>query len=139
MWFIKIPRKALLFFQTILKSNGKASSFLATQKPVMVIKQDKDSIYMAADTFFSARLSNLRKYRNVPVILDSLPVNDSIRINDSATAKKDSARDRFFEAYYNVKIYSDSLQAVGDSLFYSSEDSAFRLFNNPVVWSRKVR
>ncbi len=59
---------------------GKQSSFLATQKPIMVIKQDKDSIYMAADTFFSARLSNLRKYRNVPVILDSLPAKDSIRI-----------------------------------------------------------
>ena len=29
------------------------------------------------------------------------------------------------------------MQAVGDSLFYSSEDSAFRLFKNPVVWSRE--
>lgn len=133
----KDTAQGVTIFSNNLKSNGKASSFLATQKPIMVIKQDKDSIYMAADTFFSARLSNLRKYRNVPVILDSLPVTDSIRINDSATAKNDSARDRFFEAYYNVKIYSDSLQAVGDSLFYSSEDSAFRLFHNPVVWSRE--
>ncbi len=133
----KDTAQSVTIFSNNLKSNGKASSFLATQKPIMVIKQDKDSIYMAADTFFSARLSALRKYRNVPVILDSLPVTDSIRINDSATAKNDSTRDRFFEAYYNVKIYSDSLQAVGDSLFYSSEDSAFRLFHNPVVWSRE--
>lgn len=133
----KDTAQGVTIFSNNLKSNGKASSFLATQKPIMVIKQDKDSIYMAADTFFSARLSNLRKYRNVPVILDSLTVNDPIKINDSATAKTDSARDRFFEAYYNVKIYSDSLQAVGDSLFYSSEDSAFRLFHNPVVWSRE--
>ena len=133
----KDTAQGVTIFSNNLKSNGKASSFLATQKPIMVIKQDKDSIYMAADTFFSGRLSALRKYRNVPVILDSLPVNDSMRINDSATAKSDSARDRFFEAYYNVKIYSDSLQAVGDSLFYSSEDSAFRLFHNPVVWSRE--
>jgi uncharacterized protein with NAD-binding domain and iron-sulfur cluster len=40
-----------------LKSNGEQASYLATQRPVMIIKQDQDSIYMAADTFFSARLS----------------------------------------------------------------------------------
>lgn len=133
----KDTAQGVTIFSNNLKSNGKLSSVLATQQPIMVIKQDQDSIYMAADTFFSARLSSLRKYRNVPVILDSLPLNDSIRLNDSATAKNDSAKDRYFEAYYHVKIYSDSLQAVGDSLFYSSEDSAFRLFKNPVVWSRE--
>jgi lipopolysaccharide export system protein LptA len=132
----KDTAQGVTIFSNNLKSNGKESSFLATQKPIMVIKQDEDSIYLAADTFFSAKLSNLRKYRNVPVILDSLSATDSIRIIDSATAKNDSAKDRFFEAYYNVKIYADSMQAVGDSLFYSAEDSAFRLFTNPVVWSR---
>jgi lipopolysaccharide export system protein LptA len=133
----KDTAQGVTIFSNNLKTNGNQSSFLATQKPVMVIKQDKDSVYMAADTFFSARLSNLRKYRTVPVILDSLPATDSIVISDSAKAKQDSAKDRFFEAYYNVKIFSDSLQAVGDSLFYSSEDSAFRLFKDPVVWSQE--
>lgn len=133
----KDTAQGVTIFSNNLKSNGNQSSFIATQKPVMVIKQDKDSIYIAADTFFSGKLSNLRKYRTISVILDSLPATDSIVITDSAKAKQDSARDRFIEAYYNVKIFSDSLQAVGDSLFYSSEDSAFRLFKNPVVWSRE--
>ncbi|MEO8711283.1 MAG: hypothetical protein ABI405_04120, partial [Parafilimonas sp.] len=133
----KDTAQGVTIFSNNLKTNGNQSSFLATQKPVMVIKQDKDSIYMAADTFFSARLSNLRKYRTIPLILDSLPATDSIVISDSAKAKQDSAKDRFFEAYYNVRIFSDSLQAVGDSLFYSSEDSAFRLFKEPVVWSQE--
>jgi lipopolysaccharide export system protein LptA len=133
----KDTAQGVTIFSNNLKSNGNQSSFLATQKPVMVIKQDQDSIYMAADTFFSAKLSNLKKFRNIPVILDSLPATDSIVINDSAKAKQDSAKDRFVEAYFNVKIFSDSLQAVGDSLFYSSEDSAFRLFKDPVVWSRE--
>ncbi len=48
----------------------------------------------------------------------------------------DSSNNRFFEAYFNVKIFTDSLQAVGDSLFYSFRDSTFRLFKNPVVWSQ---
>ena len=133
----KDTAEGVTIFSNNLKSNGSQSSFLATQKPVMVIKQDKDSIYIAADTFFSAKLSNLRKYRTVPVILDSLPVHDSIVIADSTKPKQDSTKDRFVEAYYNVKIFSDSMQAVGDSLFYSLEDSAFRLFKNPVVWSRE--
>src|SRR6266511_4258606 len=47
-----------------------------------------------------------------------------------------SYTNRYFEAYNHVRIYSDSLQAVGDSLFYSGEDSVFRLFKEPIVWSR---
>jgi hypothetical protein len=124
-------------FANNIKSNGKQASFLATQKPVMVIVQEKDSIYIAADTFFSAKLSNLKKFRDVPNVLDSLPAKDSIVLRDSAKQKQDSAKDRFVEAYYNVRIFSDSLQSIGDSLFYSSEDSVFRLFKDPVVWSQQ--
>jgi lipopolysaccharide export system protein LptA len=133
----KDTAQGVTIFSNNLKSKGNESSVLATQRPVMVIKQDKDSIYIAADTFFSSKLSALRKYRNVPVIVDSVPSEDDsvVVLNDSA--KQDSAKDRYIEAYYHVKIYSDSMQAVGDSLFYSSEDSAFRLFKNPVVWSRE--
>ena len=61
-------------------------------------------------------------------------MNDSTGISKS---KPDSNSNRFVEAYYNVKIFSDSLQAVGDSLFYSFEDSAFRLFKNPIVWAQE--
>ncbi len=41
---------------------------------------------------------------------------------------------RFVIGYHHVRIYSDSLQAVSDSLYYSSKDSIFRLFYNPVAW-----
>ena len=52
------------------------------------------------------------------------------------TGKKDSTN-RYIEAYRNVRIFSDSLQAVGDSMFYSLKDSTFRLFFDPVVWSKE--
>jgi lipopolysaccharide export system protein LptA len=42
---------------------------------------------------------------------------------------------RYFIAFHNVKIFNDSLQSVADSLYYSSEDSIFRLFKNPLVFS----
>ncbi len=235
-----------------LKNNRKSESFLATQKPVMILKQDKDSIFIAADTFYSAKLTELLKTRFVPVITDSLPLqqvqtannkllalnkgtdfakntlieqkfdtsissfpelkdtvnatnslinlpdasasvssqldnaatitDSNIKSNDTGSSfssqpnyvagitdsafknpdtliqsdsvqtftftenssallpaprNVDSSHDRFIEAYYHVKIFSDSLQAVGDSLFYSAEDSAFRLFKNPVVWAQQ--
>ena len=192
-----------------LQSNNKTNALLATQKPVMIIRQGADSIYIAADTLYTARLSDLRTSRYVPPILqqdmetttidstrkaevDSSKTNTIADIRNAANArntlgsigknqplpkpfidslvavksltdslsqpltvknnttinpknlrvpkndsvKVDSSTNRFIEAYYNVRIFSDSLQAVGDSMFYSLEDSAFRLFKNPVVWAQ---
>ena len=31
---------------------------------------------------------------------------------------QDSSLNKYFEAFHHVKIYSDSMQAVADSLFY---------------------
>jgi len=118
-----------------LNSNRKDNSFLATEKPVMIIKQENDSIFVAADTLYSAKLSQLRKSRIVPSLLGSLTQKDSLQ-QDSSLQKITDSTDRFFEAYYHVRIFSDSLQAVCDSLFYSAEDSIFRLFKSPVVWAR---
>ena len=235
--------------------NKKTEAILATRKPLMIIKQENDSIYITADTLFSARLSDLvvrkntaaadtvkarkfirtnkrdttgnktpdtvltRTLSDTSVNTDSLiaTVNeqekkmavitegDSLRNNiadtlltrkvidkpknsDSLiTAKlkekeaavviqKDSVRNkgdtlltqqiidklsskqllaadtvkgvkkvavnekdstnRYFEAYSHVRIFSDSLQSVCDSLFYSFKDSIFRLYKDPVVWAQ---
>jgi lipopolysaccharide export system protein LptA len=136
-----------------MKSNSKTGGILATEKPLMIIKQDRDSVYVTADTLYSGKLTELEKYRTVPNISDTATsISDSVRgISDTVprilnTAKpssinttnaSDSNSNRFFEAYFNVKVFSDSLQAVGDSLFYSFRDSAFRLFKNPIVWAQE--
>lgn len=114
-----------------VKSNKNDKSFLATEHPVMILKQDKDSVYIAADTFYSAKLSSLITSRFVPNVRDSGRLNDSI-----IHAPADTSNDRFIEAWYHVRIFSDSLQAVGDSLFYSLGDSTFRLFRDPIVWAQ---
>jgi len=107
-------------------SNRNTGSMRATQKPVMIIVEDKDSTFVAADTLYSGKLSELA------TVTDSLAGDSAIAVVKD-TAMNDSAR--FFRAYHNVKIFSDSLQAVSDSLFYSDKDSIFRLFTDPVVWS----
>jgi lipopolysaccharide export system protein LptA len=58
----------------------------------------------------------------------------TIVIPKSEIIKKDTAV-RYFIAFHNFRIFNDSLQSVADSLYYSSEDSIFRLLKNPVVFS----
>lgn len=118
-----------------IKTNKKKESFLATQSPILFLKQGPDTIFISADTLYSAKLSDLRKSRNVPDIRDTSRLKKSLKLQPAAS--KDSSKNRFFEAYYHVKIFSDSLQAIGDSLFYSLEDSTFRLLKNPVTWAQQ--
>lgn len=61
---------------------------------------------------------------------------DSPKKQEEDNKKNENNSDRYIEAYSHVRIYSDSMQAVGDSMFYSFKDSIFRLFKNPVVWTQ---
>ena len=51
--------------------------------------------------------------------------------------KEKDSTNRYFEAYRHVRVFSDSVQSVSDSLFYSFKDSIFHLFYDPIVWSKK--
>ncbi len=110
--------------------NKKTNSFLATRKPLMIVKQENDSIYITADTLFSARLTDLYGKK------DSL-VKDTLSGTKVVDVNKQDSTNRYFEAYRHVRVFSDSLQAVSDSLFYSFKDSTFRLFQDPVLWARE--
>ena len=116
-----------------VKSNNKTGAVLATQKPLMIIKQDRDSIYITGDTLYSGKLTELEKYRKVP----DISADTIYSVRNKVINLKDSNTNRYFEAYFNVKIFSDSMQATGDSLFYSFRDSTFRLFKDPIVWAQQ--
>ena len=140
-----------------IKTNNKRSTIMATQIPLLIIKQGADSIFITADTLFSGRVIDLLKTKKIPNVRP-VPVDSSIKksvLKDTikvATATKSPIKKgatknaptppvdstlKYFEAYKNVKIFSDSLQAVGDSLFFSGSDSVFRLFNNPIIWAQE--
>ncbi|HEU4551538.1 MAG TPA: OstA-like protein [Chitinophaga sp.] len=55
------------------------------------------------------------------------------------TAKPDTVERRYILAYHHVRIFSDSLQGVADSLYYSSRDSVFRFYRNPVLWANDTQ
>ncbi len=146
-----------------IKTNNKRSTILATQIPLLIIKQGIDSVFITADTLFSGRVIDLLKTKKVPnvrpVPVDTsnkkLVLKDTIKVAtakpslkkgvsktavDSVKIKLDPHVDstlKYFEAYNHVKIFSDSLQAVGDSLFFSGQDSVFRLFDNPILWAQE--
>ena len=196
----------------LIYQNRKTEAVLATRKPLMIIKQANDSIYITADTLFSARLTDKfgrasleidtnketrvvainekdsTRYIPTDTLLslrltnklekkDSLVIDTVKKINAAAANVKDSihnitsgkilsakpsdklkrgnlqstdtlkgtkpvsinekdSTNRYFEAYRNVRIFSDSLQAVCDSMFYSFKDSVFRLYKDPVVWAQ---
>ena len=148
-------------------ANNETGTMLAFNKPLMIVKQDQDSIFITADTLFSARLSDLYKAGDSVKTLnaadstqnatDSIqkdtvnnlrsPISpkESIRTNpksqisdipETENSKTDST-DRYFQGFYHVRIFSDSVQAVSDSMFYSFKDSVFRLYKDPVVWSKE--
>lgn len=104
-----------------IKTNRNKNILLATELPILVLKQKKDSIYISADTLYSAALSDLKK---------SIPPARS-----QTGVLTDSSLNKYFEAFHHVTIYSDSLQARADSLFYSLADSTIRLLSKPIVWA----
>lgn len=137
------------------------NSFLATRKPVMILYKNNDSTYVAADTLFSGlRMYDSLQRRNLGAndtikkvtavnvanaSLDTTISKDSTSaVNQKDSISKVTAVDlnktgkdsiRYFIAFHNVRIYNDSLQAVSDSLHYSTEDSTFKLFRDPVFWN----
>lgn len=113
----------------IIFQNKKTEAILATRKPLMIIKQNDDSIYVTADTLFSARLTD--KFG-----MDSI-ITDTIKGTRVAAMDPKDSTNRYFEAYRHVRIFNDSLQAVCDSMFYSFKDSVFRLYDDPVVWAQQ--
>lgn len=148
---------------------------LASRKPVMVLRQDDDSLYIAADTLFSVRLPAVdtadqqdrsdsigkglavtnqaagigREKPAVASETDPYRLQDTVRkpvdrrtASSSVREKEDThftqPRDsiRLFRAFHRVRIFSDSMQAVCDSMSYSTLDSVFRLFRDPILWAR---
>ncbi|MFC4261341.1 OstA-like protein [Ferruginibacter yonginensis] len=113
-----------------IEVNKKENSFLATQKPVVVIAKEKDSTYIAADTLFSGLRKNDSISKKMYTKVDTIS-------NKQIYTKTPQDSIRYVLGYKNVRIYNDSAQAVSDSMYYSTEDSVFRMFKSPVFWKDK--
>ncbi|WP_177224181.1 OstA-like protein [Thermoflavifilum thermophilum] len=99
------------------ETHDQTHTLLATQQPVLIYEMKNDTLYTAADTLFSG----------------IIPRTDAM-LHHADSAQQDSSEIRYFSAFHHVRIYSDSLQAVADSMYYSFADSTFRFYIQPVVW-----
>jgi lipopolysaccharide export system protein LptA len=64
--------------------------------------------------------------------------DDSLFIaGDTLYSQEHSATDstKEFSVYHHTKIFMRSMQGVCDSLFYSMQDSTFRFYRDPILWS----
>ncbi|HEX9509649.1 MAG TPA: OstA-like protein [Puia sp.] len=127
-------------------------SLVMASRPKTPKQIKADSLYKIRQANKQRRVDSLRMDSLKVVAADSLKrrvadslqrqIDDSLqkRAADSIRAIKveeATIRDtsvRYIKGYHHVRIFSDSLQAVGDSLYYSGKDSIFRLFYNPIAW-----
>lgn len=75
-------------------------------RPLLISNIDNDSLYVTADTLMSIRPDSVQGDSN-----------------------------RLLLAFNRVRIFKSNLQALCDSLAYSTLDSTFRFFKEPIVWS----
>ncbi len=84
---------------------GKYDSTFVTLEPVYSILQNDDTLYIHGDTLLSA------------VIHDSLGYFRQIKI------------------FHQVRIFKKDFQGWCDSLTYSTRDSTFRMYYDPILWN----
>jgi lipopolysaccharide export system protein LptA len=115
------------------KDSVKKNITAVTNKTDSITKrfEESDSNYVQKDKLIKPIQQSDSAVKQTTVRRDTLKKVISVDLN-----KKDTAI-RYFLAYHHVRIFNDSLQAVSDSLYYSTEDSTFQLFGTPVVWNGK--
>lgn len=109
---------------TLANIKSQADSLAAKALPL------PDSALLSKDTILLKQDSAM-----VQSPVTKLLTQDTISGTKIISANKADSTIRYFLAFHHVRIYNDSLQSVCDSLFYSAQDSAFRLFQNPIVWN----
>ncbi len=86
--------------------------------------------YKDSTDYFKATAVELRPLFMQMVDGDTLYVSA-----DTLVSAQPSDSLKYIEAINNVQIFKKDLQAVCDSMYYSSIDSVFTLFGSPVCWS----
>lgn len=136
-WMDTVEKTTLL--AEMVEYNDFTKFTLATGHPKLLAVADADTTFLRADTLMSIRVSDIKALKWKPLWEGKKIVDKqyNLLVTDSSYIKKDIAYDpKLIVAQHRVKIFSDSMQAVCDSLCYSQVDSCFRLYIEPVLWSQ---
>ena len=102
---------------------------IAYIRPVMKIEQEQDSFFLSADTFLIAPIK--------PIVIDKK--KKVVKESYQEELPNDTLHPKYYKAYYHVSLFSDSLQASADSIYYNSKDSILSCMIKPVLWSRSAQ
>ncbi|MEJ8844487.1 OstA-like protein [Lacibacter sp. H375] len=115
---------ALLFANRVF-FNKEKKNFLATEKPVMVVVQNKDSVFIAADTIYSGLMRDLAGMKNGYIsAFDTLKGKQIIQID--SILKNDSS-----------SISKDSSLVLADSIEVKTKDTIAVVVEKPIVIAQK--
>ena len=104
-------------------TNQKTGTTWITGKTLMEKFLTKDTMYATADTIWAFE-------KKIPLKKDGIlsdSKKDTIKYRDSTVIK----------AYHHVKIIKSDIQAVADTMIYSSYDSTLTLNYLPLLWFKK--
>jgi lipopolysaccharide export system protein LptA len=86
----KDTAQGILLFSNRVFFNKTKKNFLATEKPVMVVVQEKDSIYISADTIYSGLMKDLEKIKG-SYIKEFDTLKNTTIVNVDSLLNKDTA------------------------------------------------
>jgi len=114
---VKDSVNGFIVFANQIFLNKKNNSFLATRKPVLIIKQKSDSIYVAADTIFSGYTTVIKNESFVlkkdSVVYDTLQEKlntDSSKISDSVKHNLHFKENQQDDSARGISHMTDSLK-----------------------------
>lgn len=125
----------------IITLKPKAIGILSDTSKALAILRDStkslkpDSIVLSKDSAVIGL-----KSKALTLAKDSLnAVPPALALQTDTSATKDTSEIRYIRAWHHVRIFSDSLQGVADSIYYSSKDSIFRFYRNPILWANETQ
>ncbi len=126
-------------------SNQKIGVTWITGHTLLTKLMDKDSLFATADTMFAYD-------RKIKVLKTSVAKDTFLVIKDTTTKLEEKRKAKeallldsanyiekdstVIKAYHHVKIYKKDMQAVADTMIYSTYDSTITLLYLPVMWAQ---
>jgi hypothetical protein len=122
--------------------NEISRKLFARIKPVLRNANGKDTLYIAADTFYSAPQLYLGRAGSLKDTGSSKKTKKGKKLVEptvvsSSEPQADTTAPRYYIGFHHVRIWSDSLQGLCDSIAYLPRDSVMKMMGKPVAWSRE--
>ncbi len=107
-------------------SDESKSYIKAYKDPLMmsVSEDQKDTMFLSADTLLTYKIPRA----------DTIFYKDSIKTDSIIVMKIKNDSIKILQAFYHMKMIQGEMSASADSLYYSEQDSIFKLYINPVLW-----